>query len=285
MASRPRFFRISGTGGASVDQNITPLQFEQTGFVFGMVRFRIRYEKIGPIRYTSHKDLLRIFRRSLAAARIPVCYSQGFNPHPRLSFGPSLRTGWEGLDEYMDVLLERGIDDLDTRCNATLPGGLKIVGCAQVEDSVPKLSADIKAARYEVTVDESNLANGRNTRWERFVRRAGATRNEASDKRPFGELEDELRCRFQSAGSGEDRDTPEPSLLEVRITEQAGSLRIEYLSTMHQGKSLFPEILERYFGDSLGMEVPMQVMRKALLVERHGAYHSPISKGVVQNLL
>ena len=49
--------------------------------------------------------------------------------------------------------------------------------------------------------------------------------------------------------------------------------------------SLFPEMLEEYIGDSLGMEVPLKVVRTALLVERDGAHHSPISKGVVHNQL
>ena len=52
---------------------------------------------------------------------------------------------------------------------------------------------------------------------------------------------------------------------------------------MQQAKSLFPEMLEAHFGDTLGSEMPMRVVRTALLVERGGSYHSPISKGVVQN--
>ena len=69
------------------------------------------------------------------------------------------------------------------------------------------------------------------------------------------------------------------------ISEKDGEMRIQYVSTMDQGKSLFPDMLEEYIGDSPGMEVPMRVVRTALFVERDGAHHSPISKGVVQNLL
>jgi radical SAM-linked protein len=250
-----------------------------------MVRYRIRYQKVRAIRFTSHRDLLRIFRRSLASANVPVCFSRGFNPHPRFSFGPSLRTGWEGLDEYMDVQLEQAIVDLDTRCNNKLPGGLKIVGFARVGNSVPKLSADIKAARYEVTVDKSNLQEGRKPNWDSFRRKAGAAEPDEGREGLCRALEDELRRRFDSESADDNGGAREPSLLDIKISEKDGELRIDYLSTMEQGRSLFPEMLEEYIGDSLGMEVPMKVVRTALLVERDGVYHSPISKGVVQNLL
>jgi hypothetical protein len=247
-----------------------------------MVRYRIRYQKVGAIRFTSHRDLLRIFRRSLAAADVPVCYSRGFNPHPRFSFGPSLRTGWEGLDEYLDVQLEQVTDDLDSRLNSRLPDGLKIVGCSSLGDSVPKLSTDIKAASYEVTVDKSNLQEGRNPNWDSFRRKAGA----AAAEGPEGlcrVLEDELRRRFDSESVDDNGNAP--LLLDINISEKDGEMRIQYLSTMEQGKSLFPDMLDGYLGDSPGMDVPMKVVRTALLVERDGAHHSPISKGVVQNLL
>lgn len=247
-----------------------------------MVRFRIRYEKVGPIRYTSHRDLLRIFRRCLATADVPVCYSQGFNPHPRISFGPSLRTGWESLDEYLDVLLERPVDDLTMRCNTALPEGLEILEMAQAETSVPKLSADVMAARYQVTVDAANLAPEGSPQWADFVRRAQA--NGHAGKWPLAELEDDLRRRFPSGAASVDGGAG-PSLLEINVDEQGDGLRIEYLSTMHQGKGIFPDVLEPYFGDPDGMTVPFQVVRKALFVARRGAFLSPINKGVVQNLL
>jgi hypothetical protein len=183
----------------------------------------------------------------------------------------------------MDVQLEQAIEDLDIRCNSKLPEGLKIVGCANVGVSVPKLSADIKAARYEVTVKDG-VQEGRNPTWDSFRRKAGATAPERGPEGLCRGLEDELRRRFDSESTDDNGGAREPSLLDIKITEKDGELRIDYLSTMEQGRSLFPEMLEEYIGDSLGMEIPMKVVRTALLVERDGAYHSPISKGVVQNL-
>lgn len=240
-----------------------------------MVRFRIRYQKIGTIRYASHRDLLRIFRRALAAGEVPACYSQGFNPHPRLSFGPSLRTGWNGLDEYMDIWLERPIDDLGARCNGALPEGLSVVESCQVSDAVPKLSSDVVAARYAVTIDTECLGR----------RQTGAVVTEPPDSEGTWDsqsIEDDLRKRFPVHDQNHDS---EPSLIDIRITAGDAGLQVDYLSTMHQGKSVFPEMLEPYIDDTVGADAPVQVARTALFVERAGSYHSPISKGVVQNLL
>jgi hypothetical protein len=166
----------------------------------------------------------------------------------------------------MDVLLEPPLDDLVTRCNATLPDGLEILACARVEGSVPKLSADIRVARYEVAIDSSALGPGRNPTWDSFLKRvgdSGQSKNGAA-REALRALEEEIRKRFQPSAVNEERDARQPSLIDIQIFEQGGELRIAYLSTMKQGKSLFPEMLERYVGDSLGLETPMHVVRKAL---------------------
>jgi len=82
-----------------------------------IVKVRIQFEKRGAIRFTSHKDVVRIFERAFAAAGVPVSYSEGFHPHMRMSFGPPLKTGWESLEEYMDVQLESAMDDMAASVN------------------------------------------------------------------------------------------------------------------------------------------------------------------------
>lgn len=250
-----------------------------------MVRLRIKYEKVGAIRFASHRDTIRLFRRGLAVADVPVCYSQGFNPHPRLSFGPSLRTGWEGLGECMDVLLERPFSDFGTSCNAGLPEGLRIVETTEVETSVPKLSADVKAARYTVFLDHRNSVAGISQ-----TARTGAARKPGGPvigtaggdpvRRP--ELEAAIRKHILNEGrAGEQADHSE--LLELNIIEGTGGIEIEYMSSMNQGKSIFPEaLLEPLCGDTGALEIPLKIVRKGLYVERDGSFISPVSKGAVQ---
>ena len=66
---------------------------------------RVRYTKRGKIRFIGHRDVARIWERTLRKANIPVLYSQGFSPHPRISFGLALPTGFESEAEYVDIHL------------------------------------------------------------------------------------------------------------------------------------------------------------------------------------
>jgi len=238
---------------------------------------------------------MRIFRRALAAAEVPVSFSQGFNPHPRFSFGPSLRTGWEGLDEYMDIRLEAPTDDLSGRCNSRLPDGLRILETGVVRDAVPKIAADVGAARYEIVLDRADVFERRPDLDELL---AAAPFEETEDgggspgsDRLLSRLETAIRNRFSSPdisrpASGR-AEPPEPVALDVRCAAadatQGGPVRIEYLSTMHGGKSLFPEdILTPFLGDPVDYRVPVRVARQALYVERGGAYVSPMSRAAME---
>lgn len=261
-----------------------------------MLRVRLRFEKRGPMRFTSHRDLMRIFRRAIAAAEIPVSFSQGFNPHPRFSFGPSLRTGWEGLDEYMDVLLDAPADDLADRCNLRLPDGLRILETGVVRDGVPKLGADVGAARYEVVADRADVFDRRPDREQppagaRFEKPDGGESGPIDPERLLSHLETAIKNRFSSpeiSRPAPDRaEPPYPAIIDARCSEvkdmSGVPVRIEYLSTMHGGKSLFPEdILAPFLGDPDRFGVPVRVTRQALYVERGGAYVSPISRAAME---
>ncbi|MBI00556.1 MAG: hypothetical protein CL467_08210 [Acidimicrobiaceae bacterium] len=77
------------------------------------MRVRIRFTKVGKVRFTSHRDVARIWERAVRRAGIAVAYSQGFSPRPKLSFGLALSTGHESVAEYLDA------DLLDDRFGST----------------------------------------------------------------------------------------------------------------------------------------------------------------------
>jgi radical SAM-linked protein len=79
-------------------------------------RLRFRYAKLGKIRFTSQRDVARMWERALRRSGLPVAWSEGFSPRPLLSFGLALPTGAESLAEYLDARLELGISP------ATPPG-------------------------------------------------------------------------------------------------------------------------------------------------------------------
>lgn len=70
-----------------------------------MRRLRVRFSKLGKVRFTSHRDVARIWERSLRRAGLPIAYTEGFSPRPKLSFGLALSTGYESLGEYLDISL------------------------------------------------------------------------------------------------------------------------------------------------------------------------------------
>jgi hypothetical protein len=239
---------------------------------------------------------MRIFRRAVAAAEIPVSFSQGFNPHPRFSFGPSLRTGWEGLDEYMDVVLDAPAEELAERCNLRLPEGLRILDTGAVLEGVPKLAADVGAARYEVLLDRADVLDRRPDEDQPppgglLPRPDDGESGPIDPERLLSHLETAIKNRFSSPEISRPApgraEPPLPAVIDARCSEARGMpgvpVRIEYLSTMHGGKSLFPEdILAPFLGDPDFFGVPVRVARQALFVERGGAYVSPMSRAAME---
>src|SRR3954466_12463420 len=89
---------------------------------------RIRFSKLGKIRFTSHRDVARMWERALRRAAVPVAYTEGFSPHPKLSFGLALSTGHESFGEYLDIDLAEPVDveSIPARLDPCLPIGLDV---------------------------------------------------------------------------------------------------------------------------------------------------------------
>ncbi len=105
------------------------------------MRLRFCYTKLGKIRFTSQRDVARMWERALRRMNMPVGYSEGFNPRPLLSFGLALPTGAESRAEYVDVVVDdaawqeagRTTDDLPSELTGLLPEGIDVVDVEVVE--------------------------------------------------------------------------------------------------------------------------------------------------------
>ena len=75
--------------------------------VVGNPKILVRFSKAGKVRFTSHRDVARIWERALRRVALPVAYSEGFSPRPKVSYGLALPTGYESAGEYFDVELDR----------------------------------------------------------------------------------------------------------------------------------------------------------------------------------
>ncbi len=126
-----------------------------------MFRYRIQFSKTGRIRFLSHLDLMTLFQRAVARAQIPIVFSHGFNPHPRISFGPALSVGVESSAEYLDMEICKYIEpqEIMKTLDRMLPEGIRILEARAISSKAPSLAGSISRYVYEVNVPESFAEN------------------------------------------------------------------------------------------------------------------------------
>lgn len=131
-------------------------------------KLRIRYAKRGPLRFSSHRDFQRALERALRRARVPMAYSAGFSPHPRISYANAAPTGAASEAEYVEIgVVHRcSPDAVRAELDDALPPGLDVVDC--VEARTPDLVARLEASRWRIEVpgvDRDDLAGA----WEALM--------------------------------------------------------------------------------------------------------------------
>jgi radical SAM-linked protein len=119
-------------------------------------RLRIRYAKRGRARFTSHRDFGRAFERALRRAGVPMAYSSGFSPHPRISYANAAPTGAASEAEYLEIALAERCrsDRVRTALNAALPDGLDVL--TVVEASGPPLVDRLTGSCWRASVPSAD---------------------------------------------------------------------------------------------------------------------------------
>lgn len=121
-------------------------------------RLRFRFTKVGKVRFTSHRDVARLWERALRRAELPVALTEGFSPRPKVHFGLALPTGYESDGEYLDVDLRRpeaeAIDpaELPERLSPLLPLGLDVVAAADVDPRTDSLQQAVTTCTWRIDV-------------------------------------------------------------------------------------------------------------------------------------
>jgi radical SAM-linked protein len=111
-------------------------------------RLRIRYAKRGRLRFTSHRDFSRAFERAVVRAGVPMAYSSGFNPHPRISYAGASPTGASSEAEYLEIGLSVRTEPaaVEAALDAALPEGLDVLGVLDVVDTAGGSLSDLLEA-------------------------------------------------------------------------------------------------------------------------------------------
>ncbi|HVX20690.1 MAG TPA: TIGR03936 family radical SAM-associated protein [Acidimicrobiales bacterium] len=231
----------------------------------GQQSLRFRYTKLGKIRFTSQRDVARMWERAFRRIGLPVAWSEGFSPRPLLSFGLALPTGAESLGEYLDVRLdgplsfgpEIGVDlgELCDRLSGLLPGGLTVQAAAFVPDDGSSLQQEVSSCCWDLEVFGLAL-NELAARVERLLDAPSVVVRRVRKGRS---VEDDLR--------------PAVRTLTVLSTEGAWQLRAEVAT---QPRGVRPgELLE---GLGAGLELA-RACRRHQWIERDGTRWEPLDVG------
>jgi radical SAM-linked protein len=118
-------------------------------------RLRLLFSKNPQIKYISHLDLSLTWERALRRAQIPLAYSQGFNPRPRMQFASGLPLGTSGTSEIVDIILTEPVqsEEVLARIRAALPAGIGLHSAREVPLKSPTLQQLLRQAEYEVWVE------------------------------------------------------------------------------------------------------------------------------------
>lgn len=122
------------------------------------MRLIVKYERREDVRFISQLDILRTVHRALRRADIPVAYSEGFNPQPKVSFGFALSVGLISYGEYMDIHLTCDIspETFISSMNAVMPKGIVLTEAALAGEKTPKMGKMIDCAKFETIFNCEN---------------------------------------------------------------------------------------------------------------------------------
>jgi radical SAM family uncharacterized protein/radical SAM-linked protein len=235
-------------------------------------RYRIAYEKLGTARFTSHLDLVRIFDRAIRVAKIPIAYTQGFNRHAKIAYGPPLSLGSTSASEYFDL-------DLAQPCpwpaieamNEVLPEGLRILEGRPFSRTGESLMAVIGRADYKVRLTPylmDELTRGEDVHRVRAELERSIASFTASVDWPVAK---------QSHGQKGKTVNARPAVAEVALDPEAGPVGVRIASRLQSTGYLRPDLLVRSFLPSFEFDPRLLLVhRDAMWVERGGTLRTPL---------
>jgi radical SAM-linked protein len=217
---------------------------------------RLRFSKAGKIRFTSHRDVARMWERAIRRSGLVVAYSQGFVPHPLVSFGLALPTGCESYGEYLELRLdppgpvETPVSDLPSTLSALLPEGIEVQVAAFVDEAEGSLQQEVASCDWELEV-------------------LGVPGEELAERVETVLAAPTLTIRRERKGRPTDDDI-RPAILALSTAGPLGRLRAE-LAT--HPRSVRPGDLTMALGTDA---VPGRAWRTHQWIERDGARFEPL---------
>tara|TARA_B100000902_G_C27206065_1_gene861715 strand:+ start:382 stop:1101 length:720 start_codon:yes stop_codon:yes gene_type:complete len=230
-----------------------------------VIILRLRSTKIGKIRFASHRDIAKVWERAFRRANIPLIYSEGFSPRPKIAYGLALPTGAESECEYLDVKVDDeriGISrilEIPEQLTELLPEGIKVTGMTEINRKAISLQQAVTACAWEMTIAQDKnyvdqwITNVLDSK-ELIIERTRKGKNVKDDIRPFivgideseinedGQvvLKAELRTQPRSLRPSEFMKSKLPNLTQIKLCRkkqfiETGDRRLDPLEV---GRSL-----------------------------------------------
>ena len=215
-------------------------------------RIRMKFSRIGRIRFLSHLDFMTLFHRTAVRAGVPLAFSQGFNPHPKIAFGPALSVGLESEAEFLDMETDPFIDLLQATkdLNNSLPGGVRILESRIIPKKAASLSGGISRYIYEVCIPAEH------------AREAGSRINE-------------LMARQSLIVEKEGKQKDIRPGIESIVMKGAGLLEIT-LQDSDKARPRIQDIVEKLFAIGRDEALLFRIKRTAMFEKDNGNWQSPM---------
>lgn len=157
------------------------------------MRVRITFSKQGALRYIGHLDLHRLWERAMRRADLPLSYSQGFHPQPKISLAAALPLGFSSRAEVLDARLNEEIPtaEISARLKDSLPPDIKVTDVQSVDERLPALQTLVLSAAYDVHLTDSIDGSGLKRRIEALMKAESLMRERRGkpyDLRPLIEM-------------------------------------------------------------------------------------------------
>ena len=208
------------------------------------MRALIRFGKQPRLRFISHLDLQRFFQRAVNRTGLPIAWSQGFNPHPVMSFGSALALGWTSEYEVIDIKLSApmGRKRTEDAIRAALPEDLPVLEVRMVDDRHPAPMAQVRMSDYVVRL-EGDGADAVLAQIPGFLAR------------------DEVMAAKKSK-SGEKLVNIRPMAVSIEAMERGFNARL----MLTEQSTLKPDLLVKALADMAGVEPPEASIHRTLLL-------------------
>lgn len=189
------------------------------------MRIRITFSKQGALRYTGHLDLHKLWERAARRVELPLAYSQGFHPQPKMNLAAALPLGFSSRCEVLDMRLEHEIplEDLSQRLNDTLPSGIHVAEIEQVDERAPALQTQVASAEYEVRMIESAFPSELKRKIESVMAAESIVRTRREKEYDLRPLIEELNILESDGLLSEQEQAPAVQKIFMRLAAREGA--------------------------------------------------------------